>query len=330
MHPRYRASVRALVVSNMAASRERPGRGVFVRDQVAALRAHPGVAVELFEFTPGALSYPLAARTLRRRFDGARLDVVHAHFGLTAWPTLALRGPRHAVTLHGTDVRHARSRRLTLAALPRMDLVAAASRELADELGPLDRPVAVLPCGVALDRFRPIPRDAARMALGLDRNSPCLLFPADPARPGKRFDRAGELAGNVRLITLGATAPDHVTLAINAANAVLVPSDAEGFGLAVLEALACDVPVLATPVGIHAEALEGIEGTLCAPYERARWAAALAPLLADPDPRVPGRERAAEYSSEVMAGRVVEAWRQLAAGEPLPAGMLPGGPLASP
>src|SRR5579871_5469958 len=150
MTPRYRARVRALVVSNMAASRERPGRGVFVRDQVAALRAHPDVAVELFEFTPGALSYPLAARALRRRFAGARLDIVHAHFGLTAWPTLALRGPRHAVTLHGTDVRHARSRRLTLAALGRMDLVATVSQSLADELGASRRPTAVLPCGVAL------------------------------------------------------------------------------------------------------------------------------------------------------------------------------------
>ena len=55
MGSRYRASVRALVVSNMAASRERPGRGVFVRDQVAALRARGDVDVELFEFLPGAL-----------------------------------------------------------------------------------------------------------------------------------------------------------------------------------------------------------------------------------------------------------------------------------
>src|ERR1700722_2596018 len=53
-------AVRALVVSNMAASRERPGRGVFVRDQVAALRQIDGVDVELFEFPPGALSYPRA------------------------------------------------------------------------------------------------------------------------------------------------------------------------------------------------------------------------------------------------------------------------------
>jgi teichuronic acid biosynthesis glycosyltransferase TuaC len=306
--------VRALVVSNMAASRERPGRGVFVRDQVAALSKLSGVEVELFEFPPGALSYPRAAGLLRRRYAGAGLDIVHAHFGLTAWPSLALRGPRHAVTLHGTDVRHPRSRRLTLAAARHLDLVAAVSQPLADEVAPaLRTPPLVLPCGVALERFRPIPRDAARLALGLSRDRPHLLFPSDPARPEKRFDRARELAGDVQLISLGATAPDHVTLAINAANAVIVPSESEGFGLAVLEALACDVPVLATPVGIHPQALAGIDGTLCAPYDRARWSAALAPLLAQEDPRVAGRARAAEYSSELMAQRVADAWADLLA-----------------
>ncbi len=297
----------------MAASRERPGRGVFVRDQVAALRRRGDVDVELFEFTPGAASYPLAARTLRRRWGDARLDVVHAHFGLTAWPALALRGPRHAVTLHGTDVRHPRSRRLTLAALDRMDLVAVVSESLAAELGERPRPPAVLPCGVAMDRFRPIPRHAARMALGIDLSTPCLLFPADPGRVVKRYDRALEVADGVRLITLGATSPDHVTLAINAANAVLVPSDAEGFGLAVLEALACDVPVLATPVGIHAQALDGLENVLCEPFDRARWRALALELVTQAEPRVPGgRERAERWSSDAMAGRVVEAWLALA------------------
>jgi teichuronic acid biosynthesis glycosyltransferase TuaC len=300
--------VRALVVSNMAASRERPGRGIFVRDQVAALRRIGDLDVELFEFPPGAASYPLAARALRRRFGASDIDVVHAHFGLTAWPALALRGPRHAVTLHGTDVRHPRTRRLTLAALPHMDLVATASDSLARELGALEPPPLVLPCGVALERFRPIPRDAARLALGLEREGPYLLFPADPARPEKRFDHARELAGSVRLISLGATAPDYVTLAINAANAVLVPSDREGFGLAVLEALACDVPVLATPAGIHGEALRELPGTLCAPFEQARWRAALEPLLHVDDPRIEGRARAERYSATRMAERVRDAW----------------------
>jgi glycosyltransferase involved in cell wall biosynthesis len=304
--------MRALVVSNMAPTQLRPGRGSFVRDQVAALRRIADVEIELFEFRPGLRAYPLAAVALRRRYSAGEFDVVHAHFGLTAWPALALPAARHVVTLHGTDLRHPRTRRITLAALPRYDLVATVSASLADDLpAEVAARAAILPCGVAMERFRPIPREAARLALGLDPEGPYILFPADPNRAGKRFDRAREIAGDVRLLTLGAMAPDHVTLAINAANAVVVPSDAEGYGLAALEALACDVPVLATPVGIHAQALEGIAGTLCEPYDRERWASALAPALAARDPRIAGRERANEFSSDVMARRVLDAWEAL-------------------
>jgi glycosyltransferase involved in cell wall biosynthesis len=297
----------------MAPSHASPGRGSFVRDQVAALRRIANVEIELFEFAPGAASYPLAALELRRRFASSGFDVIHAHFGLTAWPSLALRGMPHALTLHGTDVRNPRTRRITLAALPHIDLVAAVSESLAAELPTSLGEIVVLPCGVAMERFRPIPREAARLALGLEPAGPYLLFPADPARSAKRFDRARALAGDVRLLTLGHTAPDHVTLAVNAANAVLVPSEAEGYGLAVLEALACDVPVLATPVGIHAQALDGVAGTLCAPFELEAWRVALAPALGESDPRIAGRARAAEFSSDAMARLVLTAWESLLA-----------------
>jgi len=100
-----------------------------------------------------------------------------------------------------------------------------------------------------------------------------------------------------------------VPLWVNAANAVLVPSEREGFGLAVLEALACDVPVLATPVGIHAEALAGVTGALCAPFELASWQAALEPHLHAADPRVAGRALSKRFSASAMAVRVADAWR---------------------
>ena len=131
---------------------------------------------------------------------------------------------------------------------------------------------AVLPCGVDLHRFEPIPRADARAALGLDPAAPYILFPADPRRPEKRHDRALDAAGDVPLLTLGNIEPREVPLWVNAANAVLVPSDREGFGLAVLEALACDVPVLATPVGIAPEALDGIAGALLRPVRPGRVA----------------------------------------------------------
>jgi teichuronic acid biosynthesis glycosyltransferase TuaC len=303
--------MRALIVTNMWPSASEPALGSFVRDQVDALRELDGVDVEVFAFPPGG--YLRAARALRRHHRSTRFDLVHAHFGLTAWPALALPRPAHVVTLHGTDLRHPRSRQITRAALPFFDLVAAVSPELARELPGAGgrRRVAVLPCGVDLDRFAPIPRSEARERLGLPPDEPCLLFPADPARAVKRFDRAQQAAGETRLLTLGRVHPFEVPLYINAANAALVPSASEGFGLAVLEALACDVPVLATPVGVHSAALDGIDGTLCAPFDRAAWQAAVARHVDCSDPRVEGRARAALWSARAMARRVLDAWGEV-------------------
>jgi glycosyltransferase involved in cell wall biosynthesis len=308
--------MRALVVTNMYPTSARPALGRFVHDQVEALRRIDGVEIELFAFPPGLRSYPRAARELRRRHRGEHFDVIHAHFGLTAWPALALRGAAHVVTVHGTDLAHPRSGRLSRAALRFVDLAATVSASLAREQirgAGVERRVAVLPCGVDLTRFRPLPRAEARARLGLDPDAPCLLFPADPARAEKRIDRARELAGDVPLLTLGQVHPDEVPLWVNAANAVLVPSEREGLGLAVLEALACDVPVLATPVGIAPLALDGIAGAHCGPFDAVAWRAALAPHLAAADPRVAGRDRARLFSSERMAERVVVAWRAITA-----------------
>jgi glycosyltransferase involved in cell wall biosynthesis len=201
---------------------------------------------------------------------------------------------------------------LTLAALGKIDLLATVSAALAAELPRFAAArVHVLPCGVDLERFAPLSRGQARAELGLDAERPYLLFPADPSRPEKRYELARELADDAgaELLSLGGVEPARVPLLVNAANAVLVPSAREGFGLAVLEALACDVPVLATPVGVHEEALAGVAGTLCAPFELARWRAALAPHLFDRDPHVAGRSRAERYSAVRMAERVADAWR---------------------
>jgi teichuronic acid biosynthesis glycosyltransferase TuaC len=307
--------VRALVVSNMLPDAAHPERGRFVRDQVSALRGLQGADVVLHEFSPGARSLLEAPRDLRRRYGrgvgGRTFDVVHAHFGLTAWPAMAVPAQVHALTLHGTDLAHPRTRLATLAALGRIDLLATVSAGLAAELPRRAAERAlVLPCGVDIERFRPIDRVAARAELGLSPTGPYLLFAADPARPEKRHDRAVALARRTgaELLTLGGFAPERVPLLVNAANAVLVPSEREGFGLAVLEALACDVPVLATPVGVHPEALEGIAGTLCADFEETSWAAAVGPHLASADPRVDGRRHIERFSAPRMAEAVLAAW----------------------
>jgi glycosyltransferase involved in cell wall biosynthesis len=303
--------VRALIVTNMYPSAARPALGTFVADQVAALQRTGQADVEVFAFPPGA--YVPAARALWARHRRDRFDIVHSHFGLTQWPALAARARARVVTLHGTDLAHPRSRPVTLAGLRFCDLVAVVSEPLAEVVPrwATRRPPAVLPAGVDVRRFYPIDRAEARRRLGLDPEQPSLLFAADPARPEKRYDHALAVAGEAPLLSLGNVAPEQVPLWVNAANAVLVPSEREGFGLSVLEALACNVPVLATPVGVHPQALEGLAGTLCAPFDAALWRTALAPHLEAVDPRVQGRARAQAWSTDRMAVRVLDAWRGL-------------------
>lgn len=306
--------MRSLIVTNMYPSPARPALGSFVRDQFMALQRIGDIEAELFAFEPGgAGAYARGGAELRRKYRRARFDVVHAHFGLTMWPALAARGAIRAVTLHGNDLVHPRSRLITLAGLRLMDLPAVVSDEQARGVPPwsVRREVSVLPCGIDTSRFRPIPRPEARAALGLTPDGPFLLFPHDPARSVKRYDRALAVAGEVPLLTLGAVAPEQVPLWVNSANAVLIPSEWESFGLAVLEALACEVPVLATPTGIAPEVLADVAGTLCSPFELQKWREALAPHLLAEDPRVQARARAEEFSADRMAQRVVSAWRRL-------------------
>lgn len=309
--------VRVLVVTNFVPDAGSPQRGRWVRDQVGELR-RLGVEIDLFEFPRGKGEYMPATRRLRRLLGRERFDLVHAHYGLPGWCARLAGASPLMVSFHGTDVRHrvvgALSRRLCR----RVDLVAAVSRTLFEEEG--GRPglprlpgSAVLPCGPDLGRFRRRPRAEARRALGLDPAGTYLLFPADPARPEKRHDRAAALAAacGAELLSGGSIEPEQMPLWVNAANAVLVTSDHEGFGLAAVEALACDVPVLSTPVGIATYALEGVEGALCAPFEVDAWAAAARPLLDSADPRVEGTVRARSLSAGRMAERTLVAYRDV-------------------
>jgi glycosyltransferase involved in cell wall biosynthesis len=312
--------VRVLVVTNLTPDASTPQRGRWVLDQIEEVR-RLGVNVEVFGFPRGRQHYIPATLRLRRLLRHRRFDLVHAHYGLPGWCARVAGARPLMVSFHGTDVRHRlvgpMSRRLAW----RIDLVAAVSRALfAAEDGRRGLPgvpgSAVLPCGPDLGRFRPLPRAEARHRLGLDPEGRYLFFPADPNRPEKRYDRAAELADvcAAELLTGGSIDPDEMPLWVNAANAVLVPSDYEGFGLACVEALACDVPVLSTPVGIAPHALAGVSGTLCRPFDLDAWAAVARALLDAPDPRVAGAARAASLSATRMAERTIVAYRAVLAG----------------
>jgi glycosyltransferase involved in cell wall biosynthesis len=104
---------------------------------------------------------------------------------------------------------------------------------------------------------------------------------------------------------------DELLADIKSARVFVLPSDREGFGIVVLEALACDVPVVTIDVEANAArhlVAEGVNGALCAPRPD-DLAAAIVRCL-EPAvplrPRASCRERHAHHDWPAVAARLAD------------------------
>ncbi len=94
-------------------------------------------------------------------------------------------------------------------------------------------------------------------------------------------------------------------------------SDYEGIGLAILEAMAAGLPVVATAVGGVPEAIaDGVNGILVPPRNPRQLAQGIVRMLVDPDMAKAmgkaGRQRAEElFDAKVMAERTLSVYRRL-------------------
>jgi glycosyltransferase involved in cell wall biosynthesis len=121
--------------------------------------------------------------------------------------------------------------------------------------------------------------------------------------------RAQELGLNDRMYFLGWR--DDIRHILSAADVVALPSLAEGLPMAILEAMACARPVVATPVGGNSEAvLDGVTGLLVPVNDADALASALIRLLRDPQLArsmgEAGRRRVEDHFSVERFVRAVE------------------------
>lgn len=106
---------------------------------------------------------------------------------------------------------------------------------------------------------------------------------------------------------------EELALWYNAALVFVYPSLYEGFGMPLLEAMACGTPVIGADASCMPEVV-GDAGLLVAPHDVDGLAASLGRLLGDADLRADlsrrGRERAAAYTWEATARATVASYRR--------------------
>jgi glycosyltransferase involved in cell wall biosynthesis len=195
----------------------------------------------------------------------------------------------------------------------------AISRETARSRLGLDQSTAVLVMVAQIIPWK-AQDDAIRILAELKREHPdvCLLLVGSPKFTSRaaRWDSEAFASRLDRLIlSLGVQEEvrclgerDDVPEILRAADIVLVPSWQEPFGMCVIEAMAMELPVLATNVGGPREVItDGKDGLLLPPQEPTTWAAAASRLLRQAELRTSiGRAARERVVEEMNAANYVE------------------------
>ncbi len=260
----------------------------------------------LFDHAPYALT--LAVRMMEvaeaERLDLLHVHyaIPHSVSALLARMMAAPRRLPFITTLHGTDITLVGNDRsflpITKFSIEQSDGVTAISHNLKQrtiEEFDIQRPIEVIPNFVNCDLYCRKP-DAARRAEWAANGEPILMHLSN-FRPVKRVTDVIEIFALVRkkmaakLVLVGdgpersaaeylvrkknlrkdvhfLGKQDRVYELLSQADVFVLPSDNESFGLAALEAMACEVPVIATNVGGVPEVVEhGVDGFLFTPRE---------------------------------------------------------------
>ena len=261
------------------------------------------------------------ARQVRLEVVHAHYAIPHATAALLARQVLEASGhavPRVVTTLHGTDITLVGSdpsfSEIVAYSIETSNGVTAVSQSLREatrrELN-VRREIEVIPncldCGIYRRRevpglrkrfaadestrlvihvsnFRPVKRIDAVMEVfaRISRAVPArLLLVGDGPELGTAYRLSRELEIAPLVETLGAQ--EDVIPLLSAADLFLLPSAQESFGLAALEAMACEVPVVASNVGGLPEVIShGVSGFLRDPGDLAAMAGDAIALLTDP------------------------------------------------
>jgi glycosyltransferase involved in cell wall biosynthesis len=154
----------------------------------------------------------------------------------------------------------------------------------------------------------PLLLDAFKMVRQTHPNAQLVIAGDDPRHPEVRQAAAAMPEGSV--VLPGRLPESAVPDLYRGAAVVVLPSKAEGFGLPVIEAMACGVPVICSDLPVLHELADGV-AVFCDPNDPAAFARAIAQTLDAPSTtraRQLGIERAKSFTWERSARQTVQAY----------------------
>jgi teichuronic acid biosynthesis glycosyltransferase TuaC len=318
--------MRVLLLTAMWPTAHNPAFGSFVASQARELKqAGVDVDVLVLQGRSRKLIYPRGVLQLRR-WMARPVDIVHAHYGYVGFVARTQWKVPVVVTYHGDDVlgtidpdgRTTIPSRLTSGLCrklgPFVDAVVVQSEQMARRFTHAN--VHIIPHEVDLETFQPSDKKHARQVLGLCCDAKYVLFAANPATAVKRFPLAQAAVERLRatdpaveLIVVHKEPQTRLALYMSAVDALVFPSWQEGSPNIVKQAMACNLPIVATDVGDVRQIIDGASFCYIAQPAADDFAAKLQPLLDSPA-RSNGRERVQHLAGPLVAQRVIRVYEE--------------------
>jgi len=314
--------MRVLMFTNMYPYDGDSSYGIFVKEQVDALRAESiEIDVLFINARRNKLSYISGIIQFIRKCNRSKYHLIHAQHTFCAAIALLQRKIPVILTFHEGEASATLTMKLReIIRKPYKFLVCSFNLKkliikLVDEVIFVVRyhkdlfgtnKGVVIPCGIDLSLFRPIQTKLTRSKLGLSNDRKIVLFPSSPKVIGKRFDIAKEAIQIVRnrgvdveLISLNNIPHKEVPLYMNASDITLFTSDYEASPMVIKEAMACNVPIVSADVGDTKEIIGNTKGCFICERDPQDVAREIRVAL-DYGRRTEGRERIIELGLELQ------------------------------
>jgi glycosyltransferase involved in cell wall biosynthesis len=299
--------------------------GIFVERQIASLE-RAGVRVTTFDIGRSYLPVHIVKKWLELRKLVKRLDpdLVHAQYGTITGFVSTFVGKPTVISYCGNDLLGgapiSKGRRwlgffLSNVAALRARALVCKSTQLRQALWWRQHRATVIPNGVDLNLFVPGSQNEARIELGWNLENPIVIINSgmDPKRKGIHLAQAAmsfvrARLPNAELRVISNVEPTRMVFHYRAADVLLSASVSEGSPNVVKEALACNLPIVSTPVGDVSERLANVQPSVVVSRDAEAIGNALVRILLERK-RSNGRENVVRLSLENIAERVLDVYR---------------------
>ena len=292
------------------------GISPIVKNQGASLY-NAGIDIEYFTIEgKGLLSYIKHIFFLRKKISNNKFDIFHAHYSLSAF-TATLAGCKPLiVSLMGSDTKSNKFIRsiIRIIARIRWKAIIVKSASMKRDIG--INSVHIIPNGVDLERVKPV--NSNRSETGKKK----ILFPTNPNKYSKNYQLAEQSVAylrenNVSFQVVHSVSHDEIIQELNNADVLLLTSRYEGSPNIIKEAMACNLPIVATDVGDVRWVIGDTEGCYITSFKPDDIAdkIKLALRFSEEKGRTNGRERIIELGldSKTIAKKIIRIYEEVLA-----------------